>query len=113
MRRDGSASETRRQGQHPKPFGLTVHQCAHVLSLVSVWRLDLRLIRNHKFCFFIEECFQCFPRIDVLQEALDAFLTGGFLAHHPGCYPTEPRRASFHDPLNNLTGLFGCPIIAK
>jgi hypothetical protein len=41
--------------------------------------LDLRWISDHKFRFFVEERFECFPRIVVLQKALDAFVTGASL----------------------------------
>lgn len=86
MKRDSSASQRRGQGQHPESFGLPVHQCTHVLGLLSMRALNLRRISDHKVRFFVEECFQCFLRIIVLQEALDAFVTGGFIARHSGSY---------------------------
>jgi len=113
MKRNGSASQWRGQGEHPKPFGLPVHQGAHILGLISVRSFDLRRISDHEAGFFVEERSECFLRIVVLQKTLDTFVTGGFFPFHSGGDITQTGRAGCHDPFNNLARLPGCRSISK
>ena len=76
MKGNGSASQRGRQGQHPKAFGLSVHQRAHIGRLVSMRTFNLGRVANHKVRRLVEKQFEASLGILLLQKSLDALVTG-------------------------------------
>ena len=58
MKGNGSASQRRGQGQHPKTLGFPVYQRAHILGFLGMRALDLGRVPNHKVRFPVEKQFE-------------------------------------------------------